>query len=205
MVGAPADRARTVAQRAAGPIRESRQPPGFRAPYRALSRKASLTRFFNKNNRLGWLGREDSNLRMAESKSAALPLGYAPPRHASFGPLLYRSPLLTRRPRQARNIKSCSAGLSSNKRCRPCRPPVRLWQPKGDFDDTGIVPGHVPQGVRARCGRSDGRHARGRPGAGGRKPPIRGPSAPGPSITGPPRHSAPCRFASRTVHDYSCP
>ena len=28
--------------------------------------------------RLSWLGREDSNLRMAESKSAALPLGYAP-------------------------------------------------------------------------------------------------------------------------------
>src|SRR5215470_105370 len=27
---------------------------------------------------LMWLGREDSNLRMAESKSAALPLGYAP-------------------------------------------------------------------------------------------------------------------------------
>jgi|GEM_PF-5572743 len=26
----------------------------------------------------GWLGREESNLRMAESKSAALPLGYAP-------------------------------------------------------------------------------------------------------------------------------
>ena len=29
-----------------------------------------------------WLGREDSNLRMAESKSAALPLGYAPIRIA---------------------------------------------------------------------------------------------------------------------------
>jgi len=28
--------------------------------------------------RVVWLGREDSNLRMAESKSAALPLGYAP-------------------------------------------------------------------------------------------------------------------------------
>ena len=28
--------------------------------------------------RNGWLGREGSNLRMAESKSAALPLGYAP-------------------------------------------------------------------------------------------------------------------------------
>jgi hypothetical protein len=32
-----------------------------------------------------WLGREDSNLRMAESKSAALPLGYAPPELA-FAP-----------------------------------------------------------------------------------------------------------------------
>ena len=30
------------------------------------------------NNGLAWLGREDSNLRMAESKSAALPLGDAP-------------------------------------------------------------------------------------------------------------------------------
>jgi hypothetical protein len=30
------------------------------------------------NKILQWLGREDSNLRMAESKSAALPLGYAP-------------------------------------------------------------------------------------------------------------------------------
>jgi hypothetical protein len=28
--------------------------------------------------RTAWLGREGSNLRMAESKSAALPLGYAP-------------------------------------------------------------------------------------------------------------------------------
>ena len=31
-----------------------------------------------RNNIVQWLGREDSNLRMAESKSAALPLGYAP-------------------------------------------------------------------------------------------------------------------------------
>ena len=30
------------------------------------------------NKHLGWLGRQDSNLGMAESKSAALPLGYAP-------------------------------------------------------------------------------------------------------------------------------
>ena len=34
-------------------------------------------------NTLGWLGRQDSNLGMAESKSAALPLGYAPPRHSA--------------------------------------------------------------------------------------------------------------------------
>ena len=32
----------------------------------------------NNSNREDWLGREGSNLRMAESKSAALPLGYAP-------------------------------------------------------------------------------------------------------------------------------
>ena len=32
------------------------------------------------NSENAWLGREDSNLRMAESKSAALPLGYAPTR-----------------------------------------------------------------------------------------------------------------------------
>src|SRR5262249_47098347 len=33
-------------------------------------------------DRTGWLGREDSNLRMAEPKPAALPLGYAPSRRA---------------------------------------------------------------------------------------------------------------------------
>jgi hypothetical protein len=31
-----------------------------------------------KRNEIMWLGRQDSNLGMAESKSAALPLGYAP-------------------------------------------------------------------------------------------------------------------------------
>jgi hypothetical protein len=31
-----------------------------------------------RDTRTGWLGREDSNLRMPESKSGALPLGYAP-------------------------------------------------------------------------------------------------------------------------------
>src|SRR6266566_4037863 len=32
-----------------------------------------------RDTRTGWLGREDSNLRLPESKSGALPLGYAPP------------------------------------------------------------------------------------------------------------------------------
>jgi hypothetical protein len=35
-------------------------------------------------DRTGWLGRLDSNQGMAESKSAALPLGYAPTRPARF-------------------------------------------------------------------------------------------------------------------------
>src|SRR5579862_2724042 len=38
----------------------------------------------NNRDRLGWLGREESNLRMAESKSAALPLGYAPSRRLNL-------------------------------------------------------------------------------------------------------------------------
>jgi hypothetical protein len=48
-------------------------------------RKAPLTRAFSHRRHTlrfspnAWLGREDSNLRMAESKSAALPLGDAPP------------------------------------------------------------------------------------------------------------------------------
>jgi hypothetical protein len=51
---------------------------------RACARKAGISRPFRRVSgrrpdlRNGWLGREGSNLRMAESKSAALPLGYAP-------------------------------------------------------------------------------------------------------------------------------
>src|ERR1051325_7763817 len=36
-------------------------------------------------SRVEWLGRQDSNLGMAESKSAALPLGYAPIRNRPLG------------------------------------------------------------------------------------------------------------------------
>ena len=47
-----------------------------------IAAPVSQTRTACRNKDLGvkrlWLGREDSNLRMAESKSAALPLGYAP-------------------------------------------------------------------------------------------------------------------------------
>ena len=56
----------------------------------AFRRRKPLTlRPFHENRRKSpqarnaWLGREDSNLRMAESKSAALPLGDAPPRPAN--------------------------------------------------------------------------------------------------------------------------
>ena len=59
-----------------------------------LFRKAPHTRAFLQTARIlrfrlnAWLGREDSNLRMAESKSAALPLGDAPTRadHSLRGP-----------------------------------------------------------------------------------------------------------------------
>ena len=45
------------------------------APNCAENRESENRR---KRSEINWLGREDSNLRMAESKSAALPLGYAP-------------------------------------------------------------------------------------------------------------------------------
>src|SRR5450755_775974 len=50
----------------------------------SLSPKAPQRREFSRQtrgrrrDRTGWLGRQDSNLGLAESKSAALPLGYAP-------------------------------------------------------------------------------------------------------------------------------
>src|SRR5690242_9166714 len=48
----------------------------FKKP--ANSRHQSSATRQNCGGCTGWLGRQDSNLGMAESKSAALPLGYAP-------------------------------------------------------------------------------------------------------------------------------
>src|SRR5689334_21614777 len=48
-----------------------------------------------------WLGRHDSNLEMAESKSAALPLGYAPIRPRARGTIAAA--------RQAINARDCRA------------------------------------------------------------------------------------------------
>ena len=41
---------------------------------------------------LKWLGREGSNLRMAVPKTAALPLGYAPTKMATKGPVTGTKP-----------------------------------------------------------------------------------------------------------------
>jgi hypothetical protein len=53
---------------------ETRQGAAKRRKYRVFFGNTEMA----DRDRIGWLGREDSNLRMAESKSAALPLGYAP-------------------------------------------------------------------------------------------------------------------------------
>jgi hypothetical protein len=55
--------------------------PGDRQPIRKSPPLAGLCRIVEgkvSGRRTGWLGREDSNLRMVESKSTALPLGDAP-------------------------------------------------------------------------------------------------------------------------------
>src|SRR5262249_32106162 len=56
---------------------ETRRPGGIRRmpAFRADFREPPVD---NGGDQTGWLGRQDSNLGMAESKSAALPLGYAP-------------------------------------------------------------------------------------------------------------------------------
>ena len=41
----------------------------------------------NKTNKVKWLGRQDSNLGMAIPKTAALPLGHAPPRQNRINPV----------------------------------------------------------------------------------------------------------------------
>src|SRR5215813_6748096 len=68
-------------------------PPGHRVNCKTHCKTHTLfspvERAFS--NHINWLGRQDSNLGMAESKSAALPLGYAPKcatffREAAAGP-----------------------------------------------------------------------------------------------------------------------
>src|ERR1700733_6829039 len=69
------------------PRRESAKFLPQRPPFHLLSR-GGVVIFSDRaemayRDRTGWLGRQDSNLGMAESKSAALPLGYAPIRGCS--------------------------------------------------------------------------------------------------------------------------
>jgi hypothetical protein len=64
-------------------LRSKIQEIGLKRPHIvALTRENVASIFATKTHPTetgtGWLGRQDSNLGMAESKSAALPLGYAP-------------------------------------------------------------------------------------------------------------------------------
>src|SRR3954447_9542059 len=98
-----------------------------------------------------WLGREDSNLRMAESKSAALPLGYAPPRNTRELPAAMPIALLTRATTTAQYTKY-SAWLAYREANDADRDARRFGtrQPEAGPVETGNLPAHLPQGVRAR-------------------------------------------------------
>ena len=73
-------------------IRRQGHTPHLRCVRRDFARSNKVVQ----KQRLIWLGRQDSNLGMAESKSAALPLGYAP---KSAGPYLRkRGRSIARRP-----------------------------------------------------------------------------------------------------------
>ena len=66
---------RTIAGGLSGLL--TRTHAGNRRKSGAISGSGQRLRI-ERNQYLEWLGREDSNLRMPESKSGALPLGYAP-------------------------------------------------------------------------------------------------------------------------------
>jgi hypothetical protein len=72
--------------------------------------------FDSAKGKLGWL---DSNQRMAESKSAALPLGYTP---SGFATALNLRRILTEQARGAVSVQSyaptCSPGLGGSSRLR---------------------------------------------------------------------------------------
>jgi hypothetical protein len=70
---------------------------------------------------IAWLGRQDSNLGMAESKSAALPLGYAPTRGRT---ILARPPLIKCR-RWGRLAREGHARATEDLRMRSARATAR--------------------------------------------------------------------------------
>jgi hypothetical protein len=82
-----------------------------------------------------WLGREGSNLRMAESKSAALPLGYAPKRK--------RAPPLRRAP---------YSGAAP-----PATPPFRRYNLAGEKRPLVVLAARGPDGYKAPPARDVGR------------------------------------------------
>src|SRR6266446_781324 len=59
---------------------EPRGSPLSRSMAIVGSLNANVPGQLHRRDRTGWLGCQDSNLGMAESKCAALPLGYAPPK-----------------------------------------------------------------------------------------------------------------------------
>jgi hypothetical protein len=75
-----------------------------------------------------WLGREGSNLRMAESKSAALPLGYAP------------MVALGQNPQRSAVIVVCRGRVKSEPRCGSAMRECPLGYPATDpaEDETTI-------------------------------------------------------------------
>ncbi len=130
-----ADRARPSRRRspeAAGP-RAERRPASSAGRHQGADRPPQARQ--RRRRRAGrgrdaWLGREDSNLRMAESKSAALPLGYAPKpfacaRHSAARSIIERKAPLRQDPDFQRALP-CRRPPSAVAARPACRQPKRL-------------------------------------------------------------------------------
>jgi hypothetical protein len=110
-------------------LREAIDPPGEIKEVPRIGVPGGLT----------WLGRQDSNLGMAESKSAALPLGYAPKRcadseRARYSDAIRHDQCILIRTRAGRPAGSVDRGLFRSRLVAPWRPGRRHSSHHGALD-----------------------------------------------------------------------
>jgi hypothetical protein len=116
---------------------------------------------------IDWLGREGSNLRMAESKSAALPLGYAPTDRSGTARLLPRrerpsaTPVYRGRRSNSTRLRPTKAGFGASRGYGGRGPPMSDGEGSPALYIRDVLLAH-PSRRRGGCHRARVRATRGR-------------------------------------------